>query len=675
MRNYHLILTILCLTSAILPLVQAQGKTCQSQAGAEVSWTYDGSSNSTIIWNFTNPTSEERSVVLIRGATGTSSSSGVPAYAFGNAYFPAYAVDGLAEFYSKPTASDTKDSDTPLMLLEYLTSSSSTTYHKGVAFVFILKPGTTFTILEGGFDDIVPYCQTLLDVEYYDTKTVNIDYGFLSQCLEFGFICEPDPFNVTTAIYRPVNGSYLSQSDFWPSEGDTITIYGSSSSSSSNTSPTSTPTPTPVPSPSQTILATSTLGDFSYMQSLGSISKNVTYAFCPNGSVVTGIENYVETSRRLKAIRLLCSDGSVSGTIGVSSLNSLTKQEQKCPSPGIRSIGGKSHTMYSTNIPVRAVWDIQTFCSNGNYSSLTSHEQEFDTMQYTICPFGTVANGIKAEIYQSYDIIATITLECETLNATSSKKNNPTPTPVPSTPTATPVPSTPTPTPTATCVSILKETSSSKGQWTIGTAGTYGVETFGLGGASKTYAQVFCEENATVSGVESYIRSGHLVAFRLLCSDGSQTSLLGSQNTSGTTHSRFYCDSYGVWGLGGKSNQIWPGLLAENELWDIRVLCQSGNYSSLTSHTNEYDGPESYALCATNQVLQGVHVSQYSDDNYLGSVRGYCVAVNTSLATIKNSGLTMLKRTPVSTRTIRAHSRDVVDHYIQASISRQRGGI
>lgn len=652
MKSYYLLLTIICLSSAIVSFVQAQGKVCQSQAGALVSWTYDGSSNSNIIWNFTNPTSEVRSVVLIRGATGSSSGSSVPAYAFGDAYYPAYAVDGLARFYSKPTASDTKDSDTPLMLLEYLTSSSSTTYHKGVAFVFILNPGTTFTIVEGGFDNIVPYCETLLDVEYYETRTVNINYGYFSQCLEFSFICEPDPFNVTTAIYRPVNGSYLSQSEFWPSEGDTITVY--------ENSPTPSNTPTPVPAPSGSVLASSTLGDFYYMQSLGSISKNVTYAFCPNGSVVTSIESYVETGRRLKAIRLLCSDGSVSGSIGASSLSSLTKQEQKCPSPGIRSLGGKSHTMYSTNIPVRALWDIQTICSNGNYTSLTSHEQEFDTMQYTICPFGTVANGVKAELYQSYDIIATIALECRRWN-----ENTPTPTPTPSTPT---------PTPTASCVSILKESNSPKGHWTIGTAGQYYLDTFGLGGASKIYSQVFCEENTSVSGVESYIESGHLIAFRLLCSNGARTSLLGKQNTTGASVSRLSCDSNGVWGFGGKSNQIWPGLLEEDQLWDIRVFCQSGNYSSLTSHSVQYDGPESYALCDTNQVLQGVHVSQYSNNNAIGSIRGYCVAVNSSMASIRNVGPIVLKKTPVSTRTIRGHSRDIVEQYIQKSIAHQRRG-
>jgi len=638
MRNYSLFLAIVCICSAILPIVQAKGTTCKSPAGAEVSWTYDGSSNSTIIWNFTNPTSEERSVVLIRGATGSSSSSGVPAYAFGNAYFPAYAVDGLAKFYSKPTASDTKDSDTPLMLLQYLTSSSSTTYHKGVAFVFILKPGTSFTIVEGGFDGIVPYCETLLDVEYYDTKKVNINYGFLSQCLEFSILCEPDPFNVTTAIYRPVQGSYLSQSEFWPSQGDTITIYDDGNNSS-NSSSTPSSTPTPVPIPSHSILATSTLGEFSYMQALGTVSKNVTYAFCPNGSIVSGIETFVETGRRLKAIRLVCSDGSVSGSIGASSsLNSLAKHEQACPSTGVRALGGKSNTMYSPSIPVKALWEIQTFCSVGNYSSLTSHQQEFHTMQYTICPFGTVARGVKTEIYKPYDIIATITLECTAMN--SSKKHTPA--------------STPTPTPTANCGSILTETTTTKGHWTKETAGQWNLQTFGIGGVSKKYTQVFCHENSTVSGVESYVQSGNLIAFRLLCSDGTRTSLVGSQNTAGASSSRMHCDAYGVWGLGGKANQVWPGLYEEYQLWDIRVLCQSGNYSSLTSHTSQYDGAESYALCDSNQVLQGVHATIYSDDNYIGSVRGYCVSVNTS--SIGNPDSLMMKKPPVSLRSIRARS-------------------
>eukprot|EP00871_Galdieria_phlegrea_P004827 jgi/Galph1/5345/GphlegSOOS_G3902.1 len=613
---------------------QGHGQNCTSSKGAKVSWSWDGSSRSTIIWSFSNPTNETRSLVLVRGATDNSSSGNdVPAYAFGNAYFPAYAVDGLAKFYSKPTASDTKDSDTPLMVLEYLTSSTSSTYHKGVAFVFILSSNTTFIIKEGGFSGLTPYCKELVDVEYHDTCKVNIDYNYLSQCLEFSFFCEQDPFNVTTAVYRPSN-STLSQNEFWPSQGDSIKLL--------EVVPTPTPTPTTTPTkiPSNAVWATSTLGSFSYEKFLGSVSKNTTTVTCPSGTKIVDVETFVD-ERDLQAIRFICSDGSVSDTIGAKSLSSLTKSDAYCNHHGVRAFGGKSHTTWSTHVPVRALWDMQIFCSHGNYSSLTSHEQEFDTIEYTICPFGMSAIGMKVELYEQYDRIATITLLCARAHNSSSKNGTT---------------ATPTPVPTSSCTSPLdkaiSQSTNSTGQWTVSSVGKYYVDSFGSGPVSKKYSQVFCHSNSTVSGVESYVKSGNLIAFRLLCSDGSHTSLLGAEDTSGSSVSRSECTSNGIWGFGGKTNAVFPQLDEEDELWDIRVLCQSGNYSSLTSHSSQFDGPESYSLCDTDQVLKGVQVVEYSDSNYLATIQGYCVSLNTS-STITSSLDQLVIHQPMTSRMIR----------------------
>ncbi|EME26143.1 hypothetical protein Gasu_62080 isoform 1 [Galdieria sulphuraria] len=582
------ILFVLFLSTASL------SRACVSKKGVEVSFAFTGSS--TVEWSFYNPTNATQSVALVRGATGSGGT--VSPYVFGDAYYPAYSVDGLAEFYAEPTASNTQDKETPLVLMEY----ESNQY--GVGFVFILSPGRNFTILEGGYTNLTPTCAAVVDIEYRDTAVVNIDYGFLSQCLEFSFICQPDPFNVTTAVYEPVYEDLLNSGYFWPSDGDSYTIY-------SSTTPVPTPSPTPSPSPTPnpqkgSVFAPSTVGTYDYQN--GATTKNVTIVSCPSGSFVSNVETLLSDSN-VEGYRLHCSDGSVSGVIGHSGLYSNISS---CLH-GVRGMGGKAHTVYPSSVAAYypEIWTSQVYCGDGNYSSLTSHTQQFDTMDYSICPFGTRMVGVKAESYESTGALATIRLECGSRMPPGSSGGS--------------------------SDSECKSSSSSrKGMWAPTKVGTYYFQGYGMTYSQELHQEFFCNSTEFVTGLNAYIHDGsfyvRLSSLQVLCSKGTKSPLFGSQNTSNAQLQMLDCGlSHGLYGIGGKSNEYFYDVSEEYPLWDVRALCQAGNVSSLSSHTSQYDGGESYSLCSDSEVMQGIRVSIYGDLNFIGQIQAFCVPLNTSL--------------------------------------------
>ncbi|GJD09133.1 hypothetical protein Gasu2_34030 [Galdieria sulphuraria] len=520
--------------------------------GVEVSFAFTGSS--TVEWSFYNPTNATQSVALVRGATGSGGT--VSPYVFGDAYYPAYSVDGLAEFYAEPTASNTQDKETPLVLMEY----ESNQY--GVGFVFILSPGRNFTILEGGYTNLTPTCAAVVDIEYRDTAVVNIDYGFLSQCLEFSFICQPDPFNVTTAVYEPVYEDLLNSGYFWPSDGDSYTIY-------SSTTPVPTPSPTPSPSPTPnpqkgSVFAPSTVGTYDYQN--GATTKNVTIVSCPSGSFVSNVETLLSDSN-VEGYRLHCSDGSVSGVIGHSGLYSNISS---CLH-GVRGMGGKAHTVYPSSVAAYypEIWTSQVYCGDA-----------FVPLVREWMPPGSSGGSSDSECKSS--------------------------------------------------------SSSRKGMWAPTKVGTYYFQGYGMTYSQELHQEFFCNSTEFVTGLNAYIHDGsfyvRLSSLQVLCSKGTKSPLFGSQNTSNAQLQMLDCGlSHGLYGIGGKSNEYFYDVSEEYPLWDVRALCQAGNVSSLSSHTSQYDGGESYSLCSDSEVMQGIRVSIYGDLNFIGQIQAFCVPLNTSL--------------------------------------------
>ncbi|KAF6004163.1 hypothetical protein F1559_002943 [Cyanidiococcus yangmingshanensis] len=193
---------------------------CESALGVQVRWIWLEQSQGVIFWVITNAGNETLSVVLNRGA------SNVPAYPFGGAFFPAYLTDGtdgvqLATIGTGPYPPVTTTPTLPLALID--------AQQTGVAFVLVIPARTEVFIPEGGFvNGIVPFCESVVDVDFVANQGMNMTYSVCEECIEFyaqtemnpPYDCPTSPMETNIPVYRPRNES--ASFDFWPQKGSII---------------------------------------------------------------------------------------------------------------------------------------------------------------------------------------------------------------------------------------------------------------------------------------------------------------------------------------------------------------------------------------------------------------------------------------------------------------------
>jgi hypothetical protein len=197
-------------------------QSCQSSLGVQVNWSWWNQSQGLIFWEFHNPTNESHAVVLNRGA------SDVQAYPFGGAFFAAYLTgqtDGvqLASIGTGPYPPLTMSATYPLGLID--------AQQTGLAFIFVIPAQMNVFIPEGGFvDGILPFCESLVDVDFVSNQGMQMSYSVCENCLEFyaqtqeqpPYYCPETPMQTDVPVYRPTNESAVF--DFWPQKGSKITL-------------------------------------------------------------------------------------------------------------------------------------------------------------------------------------------------------------------------------------------------------------------------------------------------------------------------------------------------------------------------------------------------------------------------------------------------------------------
>lgn len=128
------------------------------------SWKWYSQSQGLVQWTFTNPTSVQGSVILMRSG-----------YMFGNAFWPVYEANAEfgTSFASKvePLVDNGVETNSPPLFV----ANFGNRYI--VCFLFTLAPGQTWSMLEGGFSGIEPTGVTTYDVTDLAQHIVCIGYS------------------------------------------------------------------------------------------------------------------------------------------------------------------------------------------------------------------------------------------------------------------------------------------------------------------------------------------------------------------------------------------------------------------------------------------------------------------------------------------------------------------
>lgn len=172
------------------------------ESNASVGWSWNNESGGIVQWSFSNPTSEQKSVVLLRSS-----------YYFGNAYWPVYLAN--AEFDTQfaqsvtPLVDNGVENNAPPLFVASINGKFI------VAFLFTLSPGQTWSMLEGGFvDGITPSGIALYDVSNMEVKEMCVGYDITqvadwdaqTQTLLGGYVPNPKTFNV---VVGSISGAYI----------------------------------------------------------------------------------------------------------------------------------------------------------------------------------------------------------------------------------------------------------------------------------------------------------------------------------------------------------------------------------------------------------------------------------------------------------------------------------
>lgn len=167
-----------------------------------VGWKWYDEGQGLVEWTFTNDTTEQKSVILLRSG-----------YYFGNAFWPVY--ESNAEFDTKfaqsvvPLTDNGVENNSPPLFVAEINGKYI------VCFLFTLAPGQTWSMLEGGFvDGMEPTGATLYDVTDVVLRTMCVGYDE-SQVTDWdqqtgtslgGYSPNPDTFDV---IVGQVSGPYI----------------------------------------------------------------------------------------------------------------------------------------------------------------------------------------------------------------------------------------------------------------------------------------------------------------------------------------------------------------------------------------------------------------------------------------------------------------------------------
>ncbi len=108
----------------------------------DVSWSWFNKREGTVSWNFVNNSYLQSTVILFRNG-----------YYFGNAYFPIYVENGLTKWATtiQPLVDNGVEKNSmPVAVLNFGSGD------RIVAFIFTLSGGQKWSVLEGGFSEIMP---------------------------------------------------------------------------------------------------------------------------------------------------------------------------------------------------------------------------------------------------------------------------------------------------------------------------------------------------------------------------------------------------------------------------------------------------------------------------------------------------------------------------------------
>ena len=186
----------------------------------KVSWSWEDQQQGLVTWTFENTTSEVQTVLLQRGAE----QNGVQFedYIFGQAFWAIYTYNPqfATSFMTKVLPSP---NGTPQMAV---VKSSNGMF---VAFVFVLEPNSTYTMIEGGFSNGVQPSNPVVIPVVTDGKVYSYSVTYQSnQCQGYNqqsgtnFPCPPDPYTINSIVFTTNQTVPIFEQDtFVPSQQET----------------------------------------------------------------------------------------------------------------------------------------------------------------------------------------------------------------------------------------------------------------------------------------------------------------------------------------------------------------------------------------------------------------------------------------------------------------------
>ncbi len=182
-------------------IIQAPKPKIEENKNVNVTWAWYSQSKGIVQWTFTNNSSQEQDVILLRGAVDSSSKVLVDYY-FGNAYWVVYLALGITNWQTRNeqlTYDNPQNNSPPLAIIQFGDKYL-------VSFEFTLKPKSTWSVLEGGFDGgIEPYNPKAIPANYvgdyyfcvgYDIQQV-LDYTLQTGMPVTGYYPNPNTYKVS----------------------------------------------------------------------------------------------------------------------------------------------------------------------------------------------------------------------------------------------------------------------------------------------------------------------------------------------------------------------------------------------------------------------------------------------------------------------------------------------
>ncbi len=178
-------------------IIQAPKPKIEENKDVSVSWTWYNQGEGIVQWTFNNSSDKEQNVILLRGAVNNKGNVLIDYY-FGNAYWVVYLTAGITKWQTRNEPLIENNSP-PLAIIQigdkYL-----------VAFEFTLKPKSSWSVLEGGFDGgIEPYNPKAIPVSYegdyyfcvgYDIQQV-LDYTLQTGIPITGYYPNPNTYKIS----------------------------------------------------------------------------------------------------------------------------------------------------------------------------------------------------------------------------------------------------------------------------------------------------------------------------------------------------------------------------------------------------------------------------------------------------------------------------------------------